>query len=479
MNQLNKINKISAVLVTAVFIFLLLPAVFANGMFLDGIVYATVSRNLAEGNGSFWHLHYTSTLYPVFYEHPPLSFYIQSLFFNILGDHPWIERIYSFLAALINILLIIQIWYALFKNSDKKYFWWVPVLFFIITPVVFWSFTNNMIENTLSVFTLSSFVLIIFATNTKGKKALFYGIFAGILTAAAFLTKGFVGLFPLVFPLLIGLFKYNIRPKRIINNSITMITTVVVIIGLILLFNPAAYDFFKNYFDVQVLKSINGGREITQEGRFYLITRLFSELLPMLGIALLLFVVKLKKNIRFFREDRRNRKFMFLFFCTGLCGSLPLLISPKQHGYYLVPSLPFFALAIGIIAFPIIYRVFKYKEINLSVIKSMKIIAYFLLVASLVFSVMHIGKYHRDEALLKDIRKIKTIIPENTTVSIPKELFEEWTLRAYMMRNAKISLDCDNNDLQYFVVENGKSCKIPNKYHQLDLKLETIGLYEK
>lgn len=51
---------------------LLIPTLVQDGMFLDGITYSAISRNMANGIGSFWHPHYTETLYPHFNEHPPL-----------------------------------------------------------------------------------------------------------------------------------------------------------------------------------------------------------------------------------------------------------------------------------------------------------------------------------------------------------------------------------------------------------------------
>src|SRR5262245_12228702 len=63
------------------------PRVAHRGMFVDGVTYASVARNLAEGRGRFWAPSYTATLYPEFYEHPPLGFWLQSRWFRLLGDH--------------------------------------------------------------------------------------------------------------------------------------------------------------------------------------------------------------------------------------------------------------------------------------------------------------------------------------------------------------------------------------------------------
>ena len=39
------------------------PRVTHRGMFVDGVTYASIARNLAEGHGSFWSPSYTATLY--------------------------------------------------------------------------------------------------------------------------------------------------------------------------------------------------------------------------------------------------------------------------------------------------------------------------------------------------------------------------------------------------------------------------------
>ena len=66
--------------------FLLLPSMATIGMFMDGTIYAAISRNLAEGVGTMWALHFSAGLFPVFREHPPLVFWLQSFFFRLLGD---------------------------------------------------------------------------------------------------------------------------------------------------------------------------------------------------------------------------------------------------------------------------------------------------------------------------------------------------------------------------------------------------------
>jgi hypothetical protein len=62
------------------------PPLIQDDMFLDGVTYAAISKNLAHGYGTFWMPHYTQTKDAVFHGHPPLVFGIQSFFFRVLGD---------------------------------------------------------------------------------------------------------------------------------------------------------------------------------------------------------------------------------------------------------------------------------------------------------------------------------------------------------------------------------------------------------
>ena len=77
----------------------IVPRLAHRGMFVDGVTYASIARNLAAGRGSFWSPSYTATIYPQFHEHPPLGFWLQSLWFRALGDHLFVERLYAFIVA--------------------------------------------------------------------------------------------------------------------------------------------------------------------------------------------------------------------------------------------------------------------------------------------------------------------------------------------------------------------------------------------
>ena len=68
------------------FLVLYLAESVEESMFVDGLWYASISRNLAEGYGSFWNPQFSAIIFSDFHEHPPLWFGVQSLFFQLLGD---------------------------------------------------------------------------------------------------------------------------------------------------------------------------------------------------------------------------------------------------------------------------------------------------------------------------------------------------------------------------------------------------------
>jgi 4-amino-4-deoxy-L-arabinose transferase-like glycosyltransferase len=64
------------------------------GIHGDGVEYASVARNLSDGVGTFWKPYLDDRIHPVFHEHPPLVFWIQSLFFRFFGDGPYLESFF-------------------------------------------------------------------------------------------------------------------------------------------------------------------------------------------------------------------------------------------------------------------------------------------------------------------------------------------------------------------------------------------------
>ena len=54
-----------------------------------------MAASLADGNSTFWHIHFTDTLFNNFYEHPPLGILTMAIPFYIFGDTIVVDKLYG------------------------------------------------------------------------------------------------------------------------------------------------------------------------------------------------------------------------------------------------------------------------------------------------------------------------------------------------------------------------------------------------
>lgn len=464
------IFKIGWIFTLAVFSALLLPVLVQEGMFLDGITYAAISKNLANGYGSFWFPQYTLTHFSQFHEHPPLVFGLQSLFFKLLGDGFLTERIFTLFTAILTAIGIIANWN--FFNPTNKNYSWVPVLFWIATPLIFWSYQSNMLENTLAFLCLFSVYFIAKGSLKNNSLYLFLG---SLFIFLALLTKGPVGLFPLA---TVGILWITLKPfsiLKVISYTVIVVVFAGIIFYIISLLQPGLIENLTHYFNIQVLPSVNNTRETTTGNHFAILGQLFLELVVPLGLLIILLIIKKIKN----KTLETNPKTIALFFVlVGLSASLPLMVTLKQRGYYLVPALPYFILGISIILVPSL-KLFI-EKLTQKQTKGLQLIGSILLVAVLILSFAQYGKFSRDSDKLSDIYKISSIVSKGSIISCSPQLYTEWGTMAYLTRVGGISIT-PNLENEYLIVlkNEGLSLETEKNYTPLNLSLTTYQLYKK
>ncbi len=421
----------------AIIVFLVFPKFFLSGMFSDGALYAAISKNLASGIGSFWHPVASLTYFNPFYEHPPLMFGLQAMFFYVFGDHFFTERIYEFVILAATVVLMVQIWSVIAKNKKIAF---LPVLFLMITPHVFHTHGNNMLENTMSLFLLVA-VLLQCLVFYKEKNSLFL-LLSGFFVFLAMLTKGFPALFPMVIPLLWGaIYK---KPLKVIIKNTLLICMPIFLLSLGVYLFPDAKTAIDAYFENQIIGALSG-KDRAVDNRFHIIKRLLDELLPMIILASILVMFYVRKNI--FSDIKDNFRKILVFFMIGILASFPLMISPKQATYYLVPSIPYFALALAItVDRPAkLLQLQISKKINLP--KILFFVSIFLFLAALTFSVSRINHYKRgQEKLLKSIDAIGKIVPPNSIIQTNMPVYKKTAPHAYFARYYSIWLTLKQTD---------------------------------
>jgi 4-amino-4-deoxy-L-arabinose transferase-like glycosyltransferase len=459
----------------AIFIGLIVPLLVQDGMFMDGVLYAAVAKNQAEGFGSFWYPIFADTWNKhgvhTFHEHPPLVFGIQSLFFKIFGTSIYVERFYSFLMAMLTAWLIHLNWKTLFQNQKNIIkFSWLPILLWIIIPVCFWSFQNNMHENTMGVFTLlSTYFLLKFYFQKQQNTFL---ILAGGFIFLASFTKGVPGFFPLAVPFLIWISHRKSTFVNVIHHTSLLGFSTFLFYAILMLHEPAK-ESLSFYFENRLMDRIDS--DPTVGNRFYIVGKLFKELLPplILGGLILLFS-KLKSTALHFKSaDFKNT---LLFFLIGFAGTLPLLLTMVQKGFYMVHALPYFGIAIALVIVPNLIVFFQNKSIEKKHNKTFTIISSLLLIGAILFSSFQFGKTKRDTDMLHDVYLLKNTLPEKAHITLEKSLHQDWNLKVYLMRNSEISTS-NTISYPYFLVEKKKNNFSLKGFEKKEIGLKRYDLF--
>lgn len=436
-----------ATIALTLFVILFVPGIFVDGMFFDGVTYAAISRNLAEGKGSFIDLYYSATV-PHFREHPPLIFLIQGFFFWIFGDHFYTEKLFSLAIAVTAVVSMISLGKAV--KVIKQDNWWLALILWLLVPVVSWSYRNNLLEASMSVFCLAATTAMFHAFRKQNG---YYLILSALMICLAGLSKGFTGLFPLCIPALYGIIYKNYR-EGIVYQLVLLVFAA--IFGCLIIFCiPGMKAFLAGYIDAQILPSLQGKRDAIEGSRLWIAGKLITELAIPLVLLLISLILIRKKSIQLSTE---NKQVFLLLILIGLSASLPMMISPKQRAYYLIPAIPYFILAFTIYISPLITQL--NEKINSLWNRIILILCSGTAATLLVLAIVNIGKVSRDKDLVSDINTIAKVVPANSFVQATPMVYENWSLHANLARRTEISLSWDSTTT-YILVDKSEVGNYP------------------
>lgn len=418
-------------LVLALAVVLMAP-LWGETMFMDGMIYANVAHNLAEGNGSFWNLHFTPTLYPDFHEHPPLVFFFQSLFFRVLGGSFYVERLYSFVTFLLNVWLFLKIWQRLQPGEEGRQTGWFPLFLWITVYSITWAFMNNMLENTMMLFTSGA---VWFILKSRERKRFLYLALAGLALFLSFLCKGFTGLYVWALPALLFWPARSLSFSRALTDSLWLVLWTCLPLLCFYLFWAEAWNSIAEYYRVQVFRSVSSIR--TTEYRGYILVRWLLEMLPALIIAAALLLYGFWKKRGIPAERLRWAAALFLF---GCCGILPIMISFKQRTFYINTTFMWFCMGLALLLLPTIRAFTGVLYANLSRRRITLALTSLLIILSVGVVVYNFGRPIRDKAMLHDVQQLTTVLLPGETIGLDPACKDDWSLYAECYRKGKIAL---------------------------------------
>lgn len=431
-------------LVTLAVFVLYLPPFLSRGMYVDGVKYSCIARNMAEGEGSLWSPVLTPTLFGRFREHPPLAFGIHSLLYRVFGDHWLVDEAYTALTSVLIAVLAVALWRSAPQcPPDWGGAGWAPVLVLFTCPHARFSFTNNLLENTLVVFMLAAVYLLVRGLEGELTPWIAAGG-AGIATTFGALVKGPVALFPLMVPLLYRLCLGRPSWRQVATMTATMFAACGAS-GLLLLVDATARTCIGEYLSIQLFPSLMGERELVlgPTGRWFILVELGKACLPAAAVA----GIVAAAAHRWGGSAGIATPIRTIAFWTavGLSASLPILASPKQNPWYVVPSLPFFSAAIagvGVGCLKCLSVPWDRPGVKRAV-TALRIMALQLLFAIGVWSIGAFGQPLRDSDILEDLERMRPYLRSGDLIGRSRSLEPDGELYSYLYRFHRVSVESD------------------------------------
>jgi hypothetical protein len=321
----------------------------------------------------------------------------------------------------------------------------------------------------LVIFLVLSFYFIL-RSLIETKNNYLFSICSALVIIAGIFTKGPVILGVLSVHVIFFFLKaLNVSRKNILLQFSTVVLVIATVIFLLMLNEEIRYNF-NQYLELQVFRSLAGEREINVDNRFYILIRLLSELIP------IFIVVGVSFGYAYLKKVRLNKKIItisLMLILFGLCNSLPFIISPNQNGFYLVPSIPFFALAGGYA----ISNIFN-EQLAIPTMRKLYWFNVVVVAAFLGISFSRYGKIVRNKNEIQAALFLREQKPFPGIIA--SDNCETWALAAYLHRYSYVSLSCSSSNMtDYFISYN----PVPGDRDNLPLQKiyvsGNIGIYKR
>src|SRR5581483_446665 len=121
----------------------------------------------------------------------------------------------------------------------------------------------------------------------------------------------------------------------------------------------------------------------------------------------------------------------------GAAGSLPIVVSPKQAGHYVVPSVPPYAIAAGLLTAPTLIGALRRAGPRVR----RRVAAVNLVVLAGTVAAAGAPGVGRDRARVADLDALEPFAPYGAVIGLCPAANGDWGLHAWFERRFRISLD--------------------------------------
>ena len=225
------------------------PRLFEIGLGLDPSLYASISRNFSR-NWNWWHLSASENLFPNYFEHPFLHYWVQGIVFRIFGASDFTVRCVGLGFGLGTFYFIHRLGKELLNERYADIVCFLGLISIYFTG----RFPSHYHEVPLTFFSLAA---LFFLVRSLKEKRLSLAVFSGLALGAAFLTKGLAAL-----PLLATLGVYALWKQKLSlfrNAHIWVCFSVgflVVAAFGILQSHYAPYSFLEEYLNLSLFRKV-------------------------------------------------------------------------------------------------------------------------------------------------------------------------------------------------------------------------------
>ena len=453
-------RKILILFVLTLYFLLIGHKLLRLGIHGDGVEYATVARNMADGLGTFWKPYLDDTIHPVFHEHPPLVFWIQSHFFRLFGDGPYFEAFYGFFIGLVILGCMAWFWRRARQDFQLPAIgnWW-PMLLLVPLPIFTYMMQINRITSTYTILAILP-TYAAYRSVVGHQHTILFSLLSGVLIYLGFIAKGPVAFFTFAVPAL-GWLVLKSKPSKAAISTALALLVFAIIFGATLYLFPDSVDFWRDFWKHQVMASLKSERS-AGDTHWYLVERWAAEMaVPIFVAGLFMALTRVS-----FRQIRFNRQALF-FLLIGLASSLPFLFSTRQHTRYIFQSYPFYVLGLAFIS----DRIADRME---GILKNKRTVRIGVVVTAVVFFTAAFTSmlYKKDEnkkrkPFYRDIYLQNIKLPERITISAcPADMiYDDW-LFADMMRFYRVSLTAAMGN-EYLLIAKDSGCEVPEGYQKI------------